>query len=305
MAFNRHLDRSQTAKRMVDSIARFFLLFGLFAAPCFRTALGAGDGVDEILKSAQAAFGQGDGRKALALVEKAIQAEPANPQALYFSARLNDSLGRHEKATLDLSALLKLQPDNASLLQLRGSALFKSGKIKESITDFDKEIELSPDREPYHWQRGISYYYAGEFEKGRQQFESHRSVNRNDVENAVWHFLCVVRSSGLEKAREALIPIANDGRIPMMTINALFAGKEKPESVLDAAEKGGPPPDERIQRRFYAHLYLGLYFEAIGDAKLAEQHILKAVDEFPVNHYMGDVARVHAKLRGYASKTLK
>jgi lipoprotein NlpI len=50
------------------------------------------------------------------------------------------------------------------------------------------------------------------------------------------------------------------------------------------------------QRLFYAHLYVGLYYEAIGDRKRAREHILKAADDDKADHYMGDVARVHAAL---------
>ena len=263
------------------------------------------EAAENILKEAQSAFEQGDARKALVLVEKAIKAEPDNPQALFFSGRLHDSFRQFDKAIADFSALLKLQPKVANIYQLRGSALFKLGKIDESIADFDKEIELAPDREPYHWQRGISYYYAEEFERGRRQFESHRAVNANDVENAVWHYLCVARSTNAAEARDAFIPIVRDRRIPMMKIHAMFAGKVKPEAVFDAAEEGQPSASELTQSRFYAHLYVGLYYEVQGHADLAEKHILKAVESYPVKHYMGDVARVHAKLRGYPSKTDK
>jgi len=47
---------------------------------------------------------------------------------------------------------------------------------------------------------------------------------------------------------------------------------------------------------FYAHLYLGIYFEAIGDAKQARDYIFKAAERANQNGYMGDVARVHADI---------
>jgi len=47
---------------------------------------------------------------------------------------------------------------------------------------------------------------------------------------------------------------------------------------------------------FHANLYLGLFFEAVGDREKARHHILKAARDFKADHYMGDVARVHARL---------
>jgi lipoprotein NlpI len=137
----------------------------------------------------------------------------------------------------------------------------------------------------------------GGFEEGRKQFELHQTVNPNDVENAVWHFLCVARTNGIEKARVALIPIKGDGRIPMMEVHALFANKLKPEVVLKAASAGHPPPVQLKRQLFYAHLYLGLYFEVLGDDKQAREHITKAARGYQTGDYMGDVARVHLQLR--------
>ena len=53
---------------------------------------------------------------------------------------------------------------------------------------------------------------------------------------------------------------------------------------------------ERTSRLFYAHLYLGLYYEAHGDARAARKHLAEAADEHRVGHYMWDVARLHRDL---------
>ena len=87
-------------------------------------------------------------------------------------------------------------------------------------------------------------YYAGEYEKGVKQFEIHQDVNSNDVENSVWHFLCVNKIKGFEAARKSLIDIKGDGRVPMAQVQKLFAGKLEPKDVLDAANAGDPSPDE-------------------------------------------------------------
>ena len=209
---------------------------------------------------------------------------------------LTRSTRDYAKAVADYDAGLKLNTNAPIAYQRRGEAHFRLGHFKESIADFDRFIELVPAQAPQHWQRGIALYYAGRYEDGRKQFELHQTVNPRDVENAVWHFLCVARASGAEKARAALIPIDGDARVPMAQVHALFAGKAKPEDVLAAARAGEPPPDRLDNQLFYAHLYLGLYFEAMGDARLAREHVFKAATGFKADHYMGDVARVHAQV---------
>lgn len=175
----------------------------------------------------------------------------------------------------------------------RGSEAFKKGKIEESIRDFDKAIELEPRLKPHHWQRGISLYYAGKFEECRKQFEIHKTVNPEDVENAVWHYLCVARTKGVESARKGLIPIRADERVPMMEVYAMYRGESTPTKVLAVAEAGNPGASELNARLFYAHLYIGLFHEAAGNRTAALDHIRKAAKDFAANHYMWDVARVH------------
>ena len=53
----------------------------------------------------------------------------------------------------------------------------------------------------------------------------------------------------------------------------------------------------RLERQlFYAHLYLGLWYEATGEKKLRDKYIGLAAVVADNHDYMGDVARVHAEL---------
>jgi lipoprotein NlpI len=241
-------------------------LLALIGVTAASLAPGPAPDAAALVRQAEAAMRAGDGEKALELAGRAIEAQPADPRGWNY----------------------------------RGALHFRLARIEESIADFNRAISLDPDHEPHHWQRGISYYYAGEYEKGARQFEIHQTVNRHDVENAVWHFLCVTRWKGLDEAQRQLIPIEGDGRVPMMQVHALFAGRATPEQVLTAAQADEPPPRELHHRLFYAHLYLGLYHEAHGRADQSLEHMSLAVERFAQPHYMGDVARVHLQLRGAA-----
>jgi lipoprotein NlpI len=235
--------------------------------------------------------------EALMQATQAINAEPKNPRGYMVRAQLYEETREPTKAVADCDEVLKLAPRLAQAWQYRGFAHFKLGHITEAISDFDRFIELEPPQAPYHWQRGIAYYYAGRFEEGRKQFESHQTVNPNDIENAVWHFLCVARTSGLEKARSSLIPIKGDARVPMKEVHALFAGTANPEEVMNAARAVSASAAQRNRALFYAHLYLGLFFEATNEPTKSREHIQKAADHYQTNDYMGDVARVHLLLR--------
>jgi lipoprotein NlpI len=170
----------------------------------------------------------------------------------------------------------------------RAIADFERGRFAESVAGFDNVIKMVPAYRPQLWQRGIALYYAGRFDDCRAQFELHRTVNPDDVENAAWHFLCVARGQSPEKARAALLPVGPDARVPMRQVYEMFRGSLMPDDVLAAA--GGSP-----SAQFYAELYVGLYAEAIGRKNVALEHIkAAAADRFAsAGGYMHMVARVH------------
>lgn len=185
-----------------------------------------------------------------------------------------------------LASVVAQSPAQRALGQ--AMADFEAGRVAESVAGFDRVAKLAPADAPYLWQRGIALYYVGRYRECRDQFESHRTVNPNDVENAAWHFLCVAGAESIEKARAAALPVGPDARVPMREIYQMFKGALSPETVLASA--AGRP-----EALFYAHLYVGLYFEALGRAQEARQHIAAAADDryARVGGYMHSVARVH------------
>lgn len=222
-------------------------------------SVGAEDDVRDLLRQAEQLFAEGDSGQAVAKLDRAIE----------------------------------LQPGFAAAYYLRGRENFRLGKIADSVADFEKFVTLAPEREKSLWELGISYYYAGKFDQGARQFELYQTYHDSDVENAVWRYLCMLPSAGVEKARGQLLPIENDPRTPLMEIYALYRGKGTTENVFAAAARGAPSPAALKPRMFYAHLYVGLFHEAAGDRAAAKPHLEKAAGEFRIDHYMGDVARVH------------
>lgn len=174
---------------------------------------------------------------------------------------------------------------------------FFAGKPAESARLFDSLIATQPDLAPSLWQRGLALYYAERYDDGRKQFELHRTVNPNDVENPAWHYLCVARAESPERAREKMLPVGRDARVPMREILSLFKAEGTEDAVLAAASQGDG--NQQRNQLCYAHLYLGLYAEANGDSDRARRHILLAADRYGMDHYMGRVAKLHAKLRSW------
>jgi lipoprotein NlpI len=272
------------------------VLPGLLAIAVSSAHVAAAGPGNELVKQARVALAAGKTAEALALADKAVAADASNAEAFLFRGLLHEDSERHLQAVADFGIVIELNPQAAEAYDHRGSEHFKLGHIARSLADFDKFLELRPKQKPRHWKRGISCYYAGRFEDGQKQFASYEQVDTNDVENSVWHYLCTARIAGVAKARASLLKVGNDRRVPMMQVFALYSGRAEPADVLSAARAGNPSPEQLNERLFYAHLYLGLYYEAAGEQNKAFEHLKKAANEHTVRGYMGDVARVHVAL---------
>ncbi len=270
-----------------------FVLAGLVSA--LAVALVRGDAHEDYLQEAGRALNGKDARKAVELASKAIEADPKDARGYLYRGIGYGLLRQHDKAIADFTTCIARDPKLAVAYDHRGSEQFVLGHIKESLEDFDQFLQLQPKAAPRHWKRGISLYYARRYADGRKQFKDGDKVFDNDVENAVWHFICNAKLKGIDKAREEILKIGKDDRVPMMVVYDLFMGKCKPDEVLKAAEAGEVPAPLRKQQLFYAHLYLGLYYDAKGDKAKALQHMKLAGGEYRLG-YMGDVAHVHAEL---------
>lgn len=246
--------------------------------------------VDAALQSMR----KGDSTNAIATLGALLKDKPDDSRAWHLRGQIRGMTGDTAGAIADLGEAIQREPKSPYLVEERGMMHFRRNDLDKALADFDRANELDPRMDPQNWQRGIALYYAGRFADGRRQFERHQTVNPEDVENAVWHFLCHAREKSPEAAREALIPIRGDTRVPMKEVHRLFAGKATPADVIRAAEETPADPKAKRRHLFYAKLYLGLYFEATSDQAKAAEHIRAAAGMAPQGDYMGDVARVHA-----------
>ncbi len=226
-----------------------------------------------------------------------------DPEMLLRDARELTGERKFDEAHQLLSRLIKASPDGATPYYIRGRLNFQRGRMAESVRDFDAYVKRQPAAASRQWERGIALYYAGDFKAGAAQFELYQTFHDNDVENSVWRFLCMVPTEGVEKSRQVMLPIKDDRRIPMMKVFEMFRGTATPAEVLANVSEDDPQGDVLTGRLFYAHLYLGLYLEAVGEKREARKYIALAADKKLMNHprinsYMWEVARIHHEQKG-------
>ena len=243
------------------------------------------------------------------LMDRAVATDVTNHFAYIKRAQLFDLIGNNDRAARDYTTALGFigfDAHYADVFQMRGCANFKLGNLQGAVSDWVTFIRLKPDKEAEHWQICVAYALLGSYEDARKQFEWHWTVNAEDMEVAFWHYLCVARMDGLESARENLIEVAGEKRVPMPELYLLFKGEGSEVDVWLAVEEGDPDKDERTRREFFANYYLGLYKQATGTLELADELIGKALEIAKSNEgYIGDspggqlragdIARVHSQ----------
>lgn len=176
---------------------------------------------------------------------------------------------------------------------------FANGQASESVAAFDRVIKLQPQLKPQLWQRGLALYYADRYADVVDQLESHQNFNTQDVENSVWHMLSKAKIASVEEARKGMIEITRDRRIAMPEIYEMFAGRGSVDQVRAAAQTSGNP-----STIYHASLYIGLFHEMMGEKEKSQSAIESAIEENPFGPtvFMGNVARMHAKARGFDVK---
>lgn len=186
--------------------------------------------------------------------------------------------------------------DNGGLQQAAAELLYLSGAAEKSLAPFDRAVKLMPEKAPQNWQRGIALATCGKFEAGAAQFKTHHDVNPDDVENSAWYFLCVAKTDGIDAARKTVIPSRSDPREPMMSVLAMLKNSLEPKMVLQAAIEKTEEGPRRQLAQFYAALYVGLYYDSLGNKEEAIKH-LKLSLSYDTDGYMTDTARVYLQTR--------
>ncbi len=185
---------------------------------------------------------------------------------------------------------LRIYPFEARSYIQRGMTYFKLALLIPSLRDFNQAEKLNPQLTPYLWQRGLTYYYFEKYAQGARQFELDLSIQSQDIEETLWHFLCIAQLENIDSAKQSLLPVKYDSRLIMRQIYQFFAGECNLDKLLTVGRQEG------LMGVFYSNLYAGLYYEAYRNEERSQFHINEAI-KHKSNNYMWFLACVHQKLR--------
>jgi alpha-L-fucosidase len=228
-------------------------------------------------------------REAIEGVSRAILSFPAFAPFHLLRGRLEEEEGRLEESLRDFTFATELEASPASYHE-RANVLFRLERFREAVTDYDRAAAGgTPHGQEACWERGLAQYYLGDFAASRKQFEGYHSVDPHDIENGLWRYYSIAKGEGLEKAKATLLPYPGETRGPFAALLRLYRGEGSVAQVIEEAGTGAPAERQEASL-FYAHYYLGKYFEVRGEREEALRHLKEAL-RHPVRHFMVHCAR--------------
>jgi hypothetical protein len=184
-------------------------------------------------------------------------------------------------------------------VELARLQVIEVGDAHASLAAIDKALTITPPEQLHDlkvrlWMEGLACFYTCQWERGAAHFVAEMAVNGSDVEVPVWRWLCDAYNPkyGPAGARERLMPLhgSGDPRIPMAEIYALYKGTGTIDEVMRAALQGGDP-----DTLMWAHFYVGLYLEALGQLK-ESRHYLEAAANTESRNNISMLARTHWRI---------
>jgi len=205
-----------------------------------------------------------------------------------------------EEALAELDASLPPGPSHVN--HRRAELLFRLGRYAEAVKEYDLAATVGRPHDEYScWERGLAQYYAGDYHAGAEQFARYHEVGALDIENGLWRFMCIAEDEGIEKARAAMFDYPRKVRLPFPALLELYMGRGTADAVFEEAENGEIAEAERTERRFYAHYYVGKYFQTTGEQGRAREEVTAAL-KYEIPHFMYACAEADARILKSASE---
>ncbi|MEI6765332.1 MAG: tetratricopeptide repeat protein [Bacteroidota bacterium] len=138
--------------------------------------------IDELIKNGNTYTSQGNYEKAIIEFSKVILLDPQNPISYNNRANSYNSLKIYDLAIKDYSIAIELNPNDPIYYNNRAVSFNDQGKYDLAIADFSKVIELLPTFIYAYIGRGDAYNSQGKYDLAIADYSQIISVNQNSAE---------------------------------------------------------------------------------------------------------------------------
>ena len=137
-------------------------------------------------------WGQAD--SALVWYNLALSCRPENPSVVSKAAKIFLDRKDYAAALAVSDSLLSLVPDEPSVSQIKGLALFLSGRYDDAIDVFERQEDLGNDSYPVHYYLGQSYWQAQVLYRAEKELLAAWQIDSSDVNLA--YCIAAVKADG-------------------------------------------------------------------------------------------------------------
>ena len=123
-----------------------------------------------------------DHRRAVDLIERAIEIKQDSPAAYFNRGIALHHLLQHDAARLSYEHAIALQPDHAEAYNNLGSALYELDRYSEALQCYGRAIALAPDFAPACYNRGNAWNALRRYEEALQSFDAALALQPGYVE---------------------------------------------------------------------------------------------------------------------------
>lgn len=213
------------------------------------------------LALAESARGRPD--EALAAVQQAVAAAPADASLRALHARLLQHSGHCDLAATEAANALALRPDDPVALQEYADALARLGQHEEAARHYRQALQQRPGALDLHFHLGIALTRSGHADEALPHFDQVLASTapqdplhpRSLAESAQAHADCAAWIPAVAAARRAhaVRPDDEAGLRRLVRLERLVQHPERALAALDAHASTRPlPPDLRIEHALLA-----------------------------------------------------
>jgi tetratricopeptide (TPR) repeat protein len=223
-----------------------------------------------------------DDKGVVAAAQKALAADPKNPDLLLKLAQAHAAVWQDREAVEACTRGLAFASKNAALLTERGHRQLPLRQFVKAREDLSRAVELEPKRMDAYYHLGLSHYFLGEFAAAADAFRHAVEFAPNDderINSTNWVYAASRRANRSREAEQAaaVIPPEMKNTAPhtlhYLNLVRLFQGRATPAEIT-------PPAPPRDGSDTEAELAFDTVSYGIGNWELYNGHPDKAQEYF-------------------------
>jgi tetratricopeptide (TPR) repeat protein len=218
----------------------------------------------------------------VAAAEKALAADPKNPDLFLKLAQAHAAVWQERAAVDACTRGLAIAPKNAALLTERGHRELPLRRFDKAKADLSRAVEIEPKRMDAYYHLGLSRYFMGEFQAAAEAFRKAVEFAPNDderINSTNWIYASLRRANQPQEAAEAVARITPEmkNRAPhtlhYLNLVRLFQDRVTPAEIV-------PPEPPRDGSDTEAELRFDTVAYGVGNWELYNGHPEKAREYF-------------------------